>query len=231
MKGYFISFEGLEGAGKSTQAKILNERLIKEGFPCLLTSEPGGTPLGNEIRQILANNDFKDMSSLTELYLFAASRAQHVSQVIRPNIEEGSIVLCDRFVDATIAYQSYGRGLPENLVRETCSSASWNVRPNLTIYLDIEPSRGLTRVSKRIQELEIPAHRIEKEQLEFFQKVREGYLSIARDEPNRVKMLHADTPVPELASKIYNLVSKELKKIKFKKMLGRDLSFHIPTNE
>lgn len=216
MKGYFITFEGLEGAGKSTQAKRLFESLVAHGYPCLLTSEPGGTPIGEAIRAILGNVEFKDMVPLTELYLFSASRAQHVEKVIKPSIEEGKIIICDRFCDATLAYQGFGRGVPENLIRETNSRASWNVRPDLTFYLDIEPTKGMTRVSQRIQELEIPADRIEKEKIEFFERVREGYLYIAREEPNRVKVLDATMEYDDLAAKIFDIVHGILVRMKFK---------------
>jgi dTMP kinase len=217
MKGYFITFEGLEGAGKSTQARMLCQKLTNEGYPCVLTAEPGGTALGEALKSIIIDTKYKDMVPLAELYLFSAARAQHVEKVIRPSIEEGKIVICDRFFDATIAYQSFGRGLPETLVRETNSRASWNVRPDITFFLDIEPAKGLSRVSQRLQELEQPADRIEKEDFSFFERVREGYLYISREEPMRFRVLDADVEPFELSHKLYDLIDKELGRIKFKK--------------
>jgi dTMP kinase len=223
MRGFFITFEGLEGSGKSTQARILYDKLSSIGYPCVLTSEPGGTQLGEAIRAILIDNKYRDMTPLAELYLFAASRVQHVDRVIRPSLEEGKIVICDRFTDASIAYQSFGRGLSETLIRETSSVASWNVRPNLTLFLDIDPGKGLYRVSQRLQELELTADRIEKEGLSFFERVREGYHYIAREEPQRFRILDADQAKEDVASRIYEVVDKELIKIKFDKNLRLNL--------
>lgn len=219
MDGVLITFEGLEGSGKSTQAKLLFQSLYEKNFPCVLTSEPGGTPLGEAIRDIFISQEFKDMTPLSELLLVSSSRAQHVEKLIRPSLEEGKIVICDRFTDASLAYQGFGRGLPLNIVREMNSRAAWNVQPDITIYLDIEPSRGLQRIYRRIQELEVPADRIEKEGIEFFQRVREGYLTVSRDEPVRFRVLDAGLEVQVLQKQIYDLVNKELSKRKFKKNL------------
>lgn len=219
MDGVFITYEGIEGAGKTTQSRLLYEALTGEGFPCLLTSEPGGTPLGSTIRNILTDTRYNDMTPLAELFLFSSSRAQHVECIIRPSLEEGKIVICDRFTDASIAYQSFGRGLPLNLVYETNSTASWNVRPDITFFIDLEPAKGLTRVSKRLQELEIPADRIEKENLKFFERVREGYHYISREEPIRVKILDGNLGIQELRKIILDIIHKELIKRKFKKGL------------
>ncbi len=219
MKGFFITFEGLEGAGKSTQARKLYETLTKEGYPCHITAEPGGTRLGEAIKKVLLDPNFKGMSTVAELYLFLSARAQHVEEVLKPSLEEGKIVICSRFTDATLAYQGFGRGIPENVIRETSSHAAWNVKPDLTFYLDIEPAKGLQRVFRRIQELETPADRIEKETLDFFERVREGYLYIAREEPVRFRVLDANMDIEVLARKIHEIVEKELNKVKFKKSL------------
>jgi dTMP kinase len=219
MKGYFITFEGLEGAGKTTQAKILHDALSKDGYPCVLTSEPGGTSLGHAVKKLITDLRFDDMTALSELYLICAARAQHVEKLIRPSLEEGKIVICDRFIDASIAYQCFGRGLPENLVRETSSRASWNVYPDLTIYLDVEPAQGLTRIYNRIQELEKPADRIEKENLEFFNRVKEGYFYVSREEPKRFRIIDGNQEKCDLARKIFDMVSGELKKLKFKNQM------------
>ncbi|MCE1247057.1 MAG: dTMP kinase [Firmicutes bacterium] len=217
--GVFITFEGIEGAGKSTQAKILFQTLSEEGLPCLLTNEPGGTPIGNAIREMLGNTGFKDMAPLTELFLFSASRAQHVESIIRPSLEEGKIVICDRFADASIAYQGFGRKLPLTLVQDTNEKASWNVKPDITFFLDVEPAKGLTRIQNRIIELEVPADRIEKENLEFFERVREGYLYLSREEPHRYRVLDGSLGVDDLKKIILESVNKELTKRKFRKNL------------
>ncbi len=221
MKGHMITFEGLEGAGKTTQARVLFDELTRQGYPCVLTSEPGGTGIGNAIKTIFTDLSYDDMTPLTELFLICAARAQHVDRLIRPSLEEGKIVICDRFSDATLAYQCFGRGLPENLVRETSSRASWNVRPNMTIFLDLDPAQGLTRVYNRIQELEKPADRIEKETLDFFHRVREGYHFISREEPDRFRVLDGSQDVEDISRKILELVINSLNKVKFLKNLMR----------
>ena len=222
MKGFMITLEGLEGAGKTTQARFLFDELTRQGYPCVLTSEPGGTGIGDAIKKIITDLKFDDMTPLTELFLVCAARAQHVDRLIRPSLEEGKIIICDRFADATLAYQCFGRGLPENLVRETSARASWNVRPNLTLFLDVEPGKGLSRVYNRIQELEKPADRIEKETLDFFHRVREGYHFISREEPERFRVIDGSLDVKDISSKIFDVVNNCLVKIKFKKnlMLG-----------
>jgi len=219
MEGVFITFEGIEGAGKSTQARRLFQALSDAGYPCLLTSEPGGTPLGTAIRNLLADIEYNDMTPIAELFLFSSARAQHVENKIRPSLEEGKIVICDRFFDASIAYQGFGRGLPLNIIWETISRSSWNVRPDLTFLLDVEPALGLTRISRRIQELEIPADRIEKESLAFFERVREGYFHLSREEPIRFRILDGSMGIAELQGAILNIVLKELTRRNFKKGL------------
>jgi dTMP kinase len=217
--GVFITFEGIEGAGKSTQSKMLFKALSDEGLPCLITNEPGGTPLGDAVRELLGDIRYKDMVPLAELFLFSASRAQHVENVIRPSLEEGKIVICDRFNDASVAYQGFGRKLPITLVQDTNLKASWNVKPDITFFLDVEPSRGLKRIQNRIIELEIPADRIEKENLDFFERVREGYLYMSREEPYRYRVLDGTLGVEDLHKIILDIVNKELAKRKFRKNL------------
>ena len=219
MEGIFITFEGIEGAGKSTQSRMLKRALSEKGFPCVLTSEPGGTPLGDAVRNLVIDTKYKDMTPLAELFLFSSARAQHVEKIIRPSLEEGKIVICDRFFDASVAYQGFGRKLPLTLVHETNSRSSWNVRPDFTFFLDIDPARGLTRISKRIQELEIPADRIEKETLEFFHRVREGYFYLVNEEPVRFNVLDASMEVDDVHKIILDIVQKELIKRNFKKNL------------
>lgn len=219
MLGFLITFEGIEGAGKSTQAKRLFKAISEDNFPCLLTSEPGGTPLGDAIRNIFISNDYKDMTPIAELLLINASRAQHVEKVIRPSLEEGKIIICDRFIDASTAYQGYGRELPLSLVSDLNSCSAWNVHPDLTFFLDVEPALGLSRVYERIQKRETPSDRIERESLAFFHRVREGYHLIAQDEPVRFKVLDGGLDPDTIHNIIMDVTMKALKKRKFKKNL------------
>lgn len=209
-EGLFITFEGLEGAGKSTQARRLVEHLRGEGYPAVLTREPGGTPLGEAIRRILADPDHGEMDELTEVLLFAAARRQHVQQVIRPHLQEGAVVVCDRFSDATLAYQGFGRGVHLTLIRELDETITWGVRPDLTFYLDIDPYQSLSRVRERYRESDQPPDRLERLQVSFFERVREGYLEIVREEPSRVRMLDAQSPPEEVHRRIVDTVMREV---------------------
>jgi dTMP kinase len=209
-RGYFITFEGIEGAGKSTQARRLFEVLQARGYPVVLTREPGGTMVGDAVRNVLANPAYSDMTPLAELFLFSASRTQHVDKVIRPALEEGRIVICDRFFDATVAYQSYGRGIPLSQVLQINQMASWNTRPDLTFLLDIEPSAGLNRVRSRVLENQLETERIERETLDFFEKVRHGYLNMAFDEPQRFRRIESDGNLDHVHNQILECTLREL---------------------
>ena len=212
MDGVFITLEGLEGAGKSTQAKILADNLTEAGYPVTLVREPGGTAVGEAIRGILADPQYDDMSPLTEVFLFAASRTQLVEQVIRPKLGEGTIVICDRFFDATLAYQGYGRGVHPTQIREIGDICSWGVRPDVTFLLDIEPARGLNRVRTRSVETLTKLDRFETLDLGFFEKVREGYLEIAQEEPFRFRVVDATGEKDLLAQRILDLSMDVVKK-------------------
>lgn len=212
MEGLFITLEGLEGAGKSTQAKMLADKLTEAGYPVTLVREPGGTHVGEAIRGLLADSQYDDMSPLTEVFLFAASRTQLVQQVIRPKLGEGTIVICDRFFDATLAYQGYGRGVHPTQIREISDICSWGVRPDVTFLLDIEPAHGLARVRTRSVETLTKLDRFETLDLAFFEKVREGYLSIAQEEPFRFRVLDAGGGVDEMSSKLFDLAMDVVKK-------------------
>jgi dTMP kinase len=178
----FISFEGGEGAGKSTLIQKVYDHLKEEKRPVLLTRAPGGTMTGELIRHLLLHHDEKDICSRSELFLFLADRAQHVQEVILPALEHKKIVLCDRFNDSTVAYQGGARGFDPDWIRSLCHFATQNLEPHLTLYLDIDPCEGLGRV-KRSKD------RIEKEDIAFHQKIREAYLSIAQKEPKRFHIL------------------------------------------
>jgi dTMP kinase len=196
--GSFITFEGGEGCGKSTQAKLLANSLRRQGREVLLTQEPRGSEFGLAVWELLA----KGVDPLSELFLFAANRAHHVRTVIRPALERGDIVICDRFSDSTIAYQEFGRGLDGDLVRRTCRYAEGGVQPALTFLLDLDPAIGLTRKGETLE-----TDAIGTEALAFHKRVREGYQSLANEFPQRIKTINADAPVEQIASAITEAVS------------------------
>lgn len=191
MKGLLITFEGTEGCGKSTQTHLLSRHLDAEGHNVVMTREPGGTPIAEAVREILLDPANHAMSALTELLLYEAARAQHVYELIRPAIEAGSIVLCDRFIDSTTAYQGAGRRLPGIDFEKLHSLATGGLSPDMTIFLDIPVDLGL----KRATVFSAP-DRIESESVEFHKRVRQGFLDLAQQHPERIKSLDA-TGTPE----------------------------------
>ena len=197
MKGTFITFEGIEGSGKSTQIVLLANYLKSLGVKIVLTREPGGTLIGDQIRKILLDPANKALDSPAELLLYAASRAQHLSEVILPALAAGTIVLCDRFSDATLAYQGYGRGLDRNMIRELDRIVTAGMRPDLTVLLDIDAAAGLARARGRNNSrgLEREA-RFENEEIAFHERVRRGYLTLAKQEPDRIRVVNA-SPAPD----------------------------------
>lgn len=178
----FITFEGIEGSGKTTQIRLLAQRLQSRGVPALTTREPGGCPIADAIRAVLLNPDHKAMSPRAELLLYAAARAQHVEEVIRPALAAGKIVLCDRFSDATIAYQGEGRGLDRELIDTLNNVAVKGLTPDLTILLDMPVEEGLRRAIERNDRHEMKEGRFEQESLRFHERVRQGYLKRVEDE-------------------------------------------------
>lgn len=188
--GFFITFEGIEGCGKTTQINHLTAHLKEKNLPFLLTREPGGTAIGDRIRQILLSSENSSMEAATEFFLYAAARAQHISQIILPALTEGKTVLCDRFADATVAYQGHGRGLNLAWIEEIHDRFLRGVKPNLTFLLDLPVEEGLRRALKRMENQAVKEDRFEKEDLAFHRRVREGYLLLARKEPNRIIVLN-----------------------------------------
>lgn len=201
----FIVFEGVDGSGKSTQLKLLHNALMDKGIPTFTTREPGGTPVGEKIRDLLLDPNFSEMQERTEALLYAAARAQLVAQEIRPKLKAGSVVLCDRYIDSTLAYQGYGRGMDINFLAKINELATGNLWPRLTILLDIPPEEGLIR-SRRVG----PADRLEKESLSFYTKVREGYLDLSRRRPEGYLVLDARRPLEELQETICSAVEELL---------------------
>jgi dTMP kinase len=203
VQGTFITFEGIEGSGKSTQAALLKAFLEEQGLDVLVTREPGGSPIGEQIRRILLDPGNHGMVPLAELLLYEASRCQHVEAVIRPALERGRTVICDRFFDASTAYQGYARGLGIKMVSDLNLVATGGRKPDLTIVLDLPVDTGLQRLGRSLD-------RIEREAVEFHERVRQGYLQIAEDEPGRVKVVNAAGSVDDTFSDVMNLVGKVL---------------------
>jgi dTMP kinase len=192
----FITFEGPEGSGKSTQAQLLARRLRREGYGALLTREPGGTPIGRRIRQVILSPGHGEMSPEAELGLYFSDRAQHLREVVWPAIEGGRIVVCDRYTDSTFAYQGYGRGISLGLIRSLDRILTGGYRPDLTLLLDVPADEGLTRARRRNRERAAlrKEARFEGETLAFHERVRRGYLAMARREPERFLVLAAEGP-------------------------------------
>ncbi len=217
MDGIFVTFDGPEGCGKSTQAKLLADLLASMEYTVTLTQDPGGTVIGDKIREVLLDPIHSKMTPMAELFLFLASRRQLVEQTIKPALSKGHIVICSRYTDATLAYQGYGRGLDLGLLKELNDVATDGIYPELTILLDIDPEIGLMRVKDRsAKESGMVAgemDRIEEERMAFHNKVREGYLDLCRNEPERIKKLDADDTLENVQAEVKGLVIDVLEKI------------------
>ena len=206
-KGLFITFEGGDGAGKTTQINILRDKLINEGYDVLLTREPGGTAISEKIREIILDRDNSEMDPMTEAMLYAAARAQLVNEVIKPALEEGKVIICDRFVDSSIAYQSYGRGLGDS-VGVINSFAIGDYMPDMTILLKVDPKTGNRRICGREQDRD----RIELAPDEFHLKVYEGYLALEKKYPDRIVGIDAGRTIEEISAVISEKVNELLEK-------------------
>ena len=207
----FITFEGIEGCGKSTQVKLLGEELRLRGYGVTLTREPGGCPIADKIRAILLDADNTAMTPLTELLLYAAARSQHLHDKVRPALESGEIVICDRFTDATLAYQGAGRSLDQALIRQLHDLATCGLAPDLTILMDCPVEIGLERALSRIGATQgAKEERFELESLQFHEAVRNGYLLLAGNEPKRFALQDATGPIPQIAEQIAAIVTARL---------------------
>lgn len=206
MRGILITFEGVEGSGKSTQAELLGSHLRELGLKCVVSREPGGTNIGERIREILLDPCAKEMDGLTELLLYLASRNQHVREKVFPALAVGQVVVLDRFVDSSIAYQGFGRRLGEKLVSRLNKLVTRALRPDLTFLVQVPISTG--RARKGSLELD----RLEREDVEFHERVRNGYLRLARRSPGRIKVLDGSTPAEELAESVRACVEECLKR-------------------
>ncbi len=200
-----ITFEGVEGCGKSTQSRLLFRRLIKLAVPAVLTHEPGGTALGEKITRTLKWASKLGISPLSELFLFEVSRAQHVQDVIEPALNKGKIVICDRFTDSSTAYQGYGRGLDLKTVRDINLKATQGLTPDLTVLLDVPPEGGLARKKGK-------PDRFHAENLAFHRRVRDGFLKIAKEEPTRWLIIDGTQSKVKIAGIIWEKASSLLSK-------------------
>ncbi len=199
-KGLFITFEGIDGCGKTTQIELLKNSLEKQGENVLLTREPGAKGLGEKLREILLNYE-GDVSSNCESFLFLADRAQHIDTIIKPAIEKGIIVICDRHTDSTVAYQGYGRGLDLKQIHYLNNIATSGIKPDLTFILDIDVETSLERIGKA-------RDRMESAGIEFFNRVRNGYIEISKQEPNRVKLINGKDSIENIHNQIITYINE-----------------------
>lgn len=202
MSGFFIVFEGGEGAGKSTQEALLAEALGARGHAVVRTREPGGTPAAEAIRAVVLSPEYAGLDPRAEALLFAAARGEHAARVIRPALERGDVVICDRYLDSSVAYQGFARGLGPRRVRDLSLWATGDLLPDLTVVLDIDPAEGLARFDER--------DRLEAEPLEYHQQVRAAYLALAEQEPERYLVIPARDSVDSIADAILARVLSEL---------------------
>lgn len=197
MANKFITFEGIEGSGKSTQIKLVAQYLNEKNIPFIITQEPSGTDIGAKIGNILFNREHRNICAETEVLLFCAARAQHVRDVILPALKQDKIVLCDRFSDATYVYQGFGRGLNQECIKWLNDYSAMFLKPERTLLFDLPVVTGLKRATERNSRLEEPstADRFERENLEFHNRIREGYLAMMKNEPERFRLINADRDI------------------------------------
>ena len=208
----FISFEGIEGSGKTTHVNHMVRFLQDKGYDCVITREPGGTRIGEKIRAILLDPLSKDMDPLTELLLYTADRAQHIKEYILPLLSDGKMVLCDRYYDATMAYQGFARGLDIGLIEKMHKLLFENLKPDITLLLDLPPEIGLARAWKQINNGNRVSEetRFEEERLSFHKKVRSGYLELARLEPERFRIIDASKDEYGVREEIIKILAAEI---------------------
>jgi dTMP kinase len=208
--GLFITFEGPEGSGKTTQIELLRGYLEEKGYPVLTTREPGGTSIGNQIRAILLNPHNTDMLPASEALLFSAARAQIVDQVIRPYLAQGYIVLCDRYADSTLAYQGYGHGLEMEMLHAITTLVTGGLRPDLIAYLDIDVEEGLQRKLAAHNSGNAEWNRLDRQETAFHHRVRRGYVQMATREPDRWLLIDATQPLEVIQTSIRAEVEAKL---------------------
>lgn len=199
----FITFEGIEGSGKSTQAKLLKQNLEEQGFTVSLTREPGWGTIGKLIRKLILEERDLDIHPYTELCLFCADRTQHVTDYIKPKLDNNEIVICDRFTDSTIVYQGYGRKLDTYFVKKMAEASALKLKPDITFLLNLPVKTGLKRLQERGE-----ITKLDEEPFEFHELIRQGYISEANLNKDRIKIINADAGVEEIQSKIFSLLDK-----------------------
>ncbi len=209
MAGILITLEGVDGSGKSTQTILLEQYAKQKGKKVIVTQEPGGTRIGIKIRELLLDCKNSEMTALTEVFLYAAARAQHIEEVIRPALRQNCIVICSRFIDSTLAYQGYGGGLSLSLLENINLATSEGIEPKLTILFDVDPKQGLKRVTERetiASGREDNGDRMERKEVAFHERVREGFLAIARSHPHRIQVVDGSLPIEKAFEKVKDLV-------------------------
>jgi dTMP kinase len=208
-RGIFITFEGIEGSGKSTQAQLASTWLKSRNVPHVITREPGDSTIGKDIRRILLSENTASLQPVSEALLYLAERFQHINEVIRPNLDAGNIVLCDRYHDSTVAYQGYGRGISLQWIENIWSNSGQSLVPDQTFLLNLDPEIGLNRSLEKLRSAGLDESRFEKESLEFHTRVRDGFLEIARQNPKRFEMIDASLP----SEKINQIIIEHLSKV------------------
>lgn len=206
MKGLFITFEGVEGSGKSTQVGLLASKLREDGVDIVVTREPGGTRIGELIREITHSKDNVDLTAVCETYLMSASRSQHVREIIKPALQIGKIVICDRFIDSSLAYQGYGRQLGEKVIEELNKLALDSIMPDLTILLDVTPGVGFARRNHTDK-----IDRLDLQKEDFYNRVYEGYHQLARRFKDRFYIVDSTKPISEVADIIWEKIKTSIK--------------------
>jgi dTMP kinase len=209
LKGKFITFEGIDGSGKSTQLRMLASVLIGRGVDLITTCEPGGTPLGRHLRQAFLETE-ETVAPMAELLSFAADRAQHVDFLIKPALADGRVIISDRYADATFAYQGAGRGFPEKKVLQVIELATDGLKPDLTLFFDISVEEAIRRMVAR-DETHTKRNRMDEETAEFYTRVRKAYLGIAKREPKRFRVIDASRSIEEIHADVVEIVAKLLK--------------------
>jgi dTMP kinase len=204
LRGKFITFEGIDGSGKSTQLRMLASELRLRGFDVLTTCEPGGTPLGRRLRETFLETE-ETVAPLAELLLFAADRAQHVNFLIKPALENGKIVVSDRYADATAAYQGAGRGFDEETIKQVIRLATGGLKPDLTLFFDLPVAVAVSRTTSRSNDGE-KKNRMDSETFEFYERVRASYLKIAAEEPERFRVVDASGSIDEVKAKVLQVI-------------------------
>ncbi len=209
MRGIFITLEGMDGCGKSTQIEMLAFALESRGLDLIITREPGGTPVGESVRDLLISDASVGITAATELFLIVGARAQHVAELIKPGVAVGKIIISDRYTDSTVAFQGYGRGLDLSMIDEMNELATGGLRPDLTILLDLDPEVARSRLNARPMSGWMGA--VDEEKLEFHTRVREGYLNLAAREADRIRVVEASGSLEETHAQVMSLVLQLIK--------------------